>query len=276
MRLAITGGSGQLGRAVTELARSTGHSVVSIDRVRLTEDPALPDFSFIQADITHYADIGPALRGCDALVHLAAIPSPNGFPDHEVHNNNVVGSYNALSAAARLGIKRVCQASSVNAIGATYSRWPRYDYFPLDEDHPTYNEDPYGLSKWICEQQGNSFARRYGAMTIASLRLHWLVQDRATAAQGGNSRTEWLAKQLWGYTSIRGAARACLLSLSGHFQGHEVFHVIAPQTVVDEPSLDLKKRFFADVPVRGDLPGNRGFYDCRKAERLLGWTHDAR
>ena len=58
------------------------------------------------------------LQGCDALVHLAAYPSPGGHPDYEVHNNNVVGSYNALSAAARLCIKRVCQASSINATGA--------------------------------------------------------------------------------------------------------------------------------------------------------------
>jgi hypothetical protein len=28
------------------------------------------------------------------------------------------------------------------------------------------------------------------------------------------------------------------------------------------------------VPIRGDLSGHRSFYDCNKAERLLGWTHD--
>src|SRR5580765_2907292 len=89
----------------------------------------------------------------------ALIPSPRGFPDHVVHNNNVVSSSNALSAAARLGIRRVCQASSINATGASYSRWPRYDYFPLDELHPTYNEDAYSLSKWMCAEQGDSFAR---------------------------------------------------------------------------------------------------------------------
>jgi len=60
-----------------------------------------------------------------------------------VHHNNVVSSYNVLSAAAQLGINRVAQASSVNATGAVYSRWPQYDYFPVDEHHPTYNEDAY-------------------------------------------------------------------------------------------------------------------------------------
>src|SRR6202011_523388 len=101
--------------------------------------------------------------------------------DYVVHNNNVAGSYNVLSAAARLGITRVCQASSINATGGAFSRRPRYDYFPLDEVHPTYNEDPYSLSKWICEQQGDSFARRYEHMSIASLRFHWVIEDRAAA-----------------------------------------------------------------------------------------------
>ena len=57
--------------------------------------------------------------------------------NHVVFNENSAGNYNALSAAATVGIKRVCLASSINAIGGVFSRQPRYDYFPLDEQHPT-------------------------------------------------------------------------------------------------------------------------------------------
>ena len=275
MKIAITGGSGRIGRAVITLALSDGHNVVSIDRAPPSQDAAQPGLTHIHVEITDYPPFEQALRGCDALVHLAAIPSPRGHPDYVVHNNNVVASYNALSAAARLGIKRVCQASSVNATGAAYSRWPRYDYFPLDEQHPTYNEDPYSLSKWICEQQGDSCARRYESMTIASLRFHWVMPDRATAVQRRNELGGLLlAKQLWGYTHIQAAARACLLSLTADFTGHEVLYIVAPDTMMEVPSLELKEQFFPDVPVRGDLSGNRGFYNSEKAERLLGWKHD--
>ena len=145
MRIAITGGSGRIGRAVVELALSQGHEVVSIDRALPPDDMVETGVTFVQADMMQYADVEPALHGCDALVHLAAIPSPLRHPEHEVHNNNVVGSYNAMRAAAEHGIARVCQASSINAIGGYYSRRPRYDYFPVDEEHPTYNEDPYSL-----------------------------------------------------------------------------------------------------------------------------------
>jgi nucleoside-diphosphate-sugar epimerase len=274
MQIAITGGSGRIGRAVIELALSHGHSVVSVDRAPPAHSALQPGVTYIQAEIADYTAFEQALRGCDALVHLAAIPSPRGHSDYVVHNNNVTASYNALSAAAQLGIARVCQASSVNAIGAAFSRWPRYDYFPIDEQHPTYNEDPYSLSKWICEQQGDSFTRRYEAITIASLRFHWVVSDRSAAAQRQDELGGLLAKQLWGYTRLDAAARACLLAITADFTGHEVFYIVAPNTMVDVPSLELKQRFFPDVPVRGDLSGNRSFFNCQKAERVLGWQHD--
>ncbi len=274
MRIAVTGGSGGVGRAIIDMAVAQGHSPVRIDRAAPPEGTANLDVPFVQLDLSDYDGLLEAFRGCDAVIHMGAIPSPGRLPDHVVHNNNVVGSYNALRAAAELGITRVCQASSVNAIGAAYSRWPRYDYFPLDEAHPTYNEDPYSLSKWICELQADSIARRYEDMTIASMRFHWVVPDRATAAQYNNRIGDALAKHLWGYTRFDSAARACLASLSADYKGHEVFYLIGPNTTTDQPSLELAQRYFPDVPIRGDLSGNRSFFDCSKAERLLGWKHD--
>jgi nucleoside-diphosphate-sugar epimerase len=298
MKIAVTGGSGNVGRAVIKLALAQGHSVVSVDRIpydargksnpdqhdlsdtpnySINPDQPAPgnNFCSVQADITDYDALVSAFRGCDALVHQAAIPAPGHFPDHVVHNNNVTGSYNAMRAAVEVGIERICQASSVNATGLAYSRWPRFDYFPLDEEHPTYSEDPYSLSKWICEEQGNSLARRYERLTISSMRFHWVVPDRATAVRAaGYSQTEMGAKNLWAYTTFAAAARACLLSLSADFKGHEVFYITAPKTVTETPSLELAHQFFPDVPVRGDLGGFTSFFNCAKAERLLGWKHD--
>ena len=274
MHIAVTGGSGRIGRAILELALADGHSVVSIDRVAPAEGTALPDVPFHQLEMTDYDAFEQALDGCDALIHMAAIPSPGKLPPHVVHNNNVVGSYNALIAAALKGIKRVVQASSVNATGAAYSRAPRYDYFPLDEQHPTYNEDPYSLSKWICEQQADSIVRRYEDMQIASMRFHWVVPERATAVQYGTN-VDFLSKHLWGYTRLDAAARACLLGITESFGGHEAFYIVAPDTMLATPSRELAAKYFPDVPVRGAFDGNHGFFDSTKAERLLGWKHDA-
>lgn len=271
MRIAITGGSGRVGRSVVDLALSRGHQVLSIDR---TEPGAeRPGMSVARVDVTQYEELLAALGGCDALIHLAAIPVPGRHPDHVVHNNNVVGSYNALRAAAELGIRRVCQASSINAVGAAYSRRPHYDYLPLDEAHPTYNEDPYSLSKWICEQQADSIARRYEGMTIASLRLHWVADGRPDLSRHPDISPEALARTLWGYTALEAAARACLAVIDADYSGHEAFFIVAPANLLGEEALALKRRFYPDVEWRGPMGGPSGFYDCSRAARLLGWAH---
>lgn len=272
MKIAITGARGRVGGAIAEHALAEGHSVVSIDRLPATGTPT-DKLSFVVADTSNYDELLKAFAGCDALVHMAAIPAPFRHPDHEVHNNNVVGSYNAMRAAVEHGIMRICQASSVNAIGLSFSRAAHFDYFPLDEKHPNYTEEPYGLSKWICEAQADTFARRYEDIRIASMRFH-LVADRETAIKHFNSETEETAKHLWAYTTYDAAARACLMSLNASYKGHEVFYIVSPVTMMERPTLELAARFFPNVPVRGDLSGHKSFFSSAKAERLLGWKHD--
>jgi UDP-glucose 4-epimerase len=271
MKIALTGGSGSIGQAIIAEALERGHSIVSIDRAP-PPGPQHRNLRFVEADLADYDGLVAAFEGCDALIHMAAIPKPVIAPDHIVHNNNVVGSYNALRAAVEHGIKRICQASSVNAIGLSYSRAPRFDYFPIDEDHPNYGEDPYSLSKWICEQQADAFARRYEDVSIASLRFHWCVPTPAVAGRTFNA--PGAEKHLWAYTRLEAAARASLLSLEADFRGHEVFYIVAPETTIETPSLELAATHFPRVEIRGDLSGNRSFFNTAKAERMMGWRHD--
>jgi nucleoside-diphosphate-sugar epimerase len=274
MKIAVTGGSGRIGQAIINEALIQGHEIVSVDRVAAAASDRRKCLSRVVTDVHDYDRLVQALAGCDALIHMAAIPNPGGFPDHVVHNNNVVGSYNALRAAVEAGIMRICQASSVNAIGLSYSRDPHFDYFPVDELHPNCNEEPYSLSKWICEQQADSFARRYEGLQIASMRFHWVVPSRALAASRLGFATKEFSKHLWAYTLYEPAARACILSLGATFDGHEIFYIVAPDTIVDVPSFDLVARFFPNVNIRGDLSGYRSFFNCSKAERILGWKHN--
>jgi UDP-glucose 4-epimerase len=273
MKIALTGGSGGIGRAIIDLALAQGHELVSIDRV--APEKERPGVRFVQGEMSEYGMLVDAFAGADAVIHMAAIPSPGRHPDEVVHNNNVVGSYNALRAAAEHGIARVCQASSVNAIGHSYSRNPRYDYFPIDEEHPNYSEDPYSLSKWICEQQADAFVRRYEDMRIASMRFHWVVPERAKAAQSFTRESAEPGKHLWAYTRFDAAADACLKSLVAPFEGHQVFYIVAPDTTVDTSSLELARQHFPGVAIKGDLSGHRSFFSSAKAERLLGWKHPA-
>ncbi|MBO0744891.1 MAG: NAD(P)-dependent oxidoreductase [Candidatus Dormibacteraeota bacterium] len=272
----MTGATGRVGRAVVECARGDGHQVVGVDRTPPTEGNAASGVEYRTIDTTSYDDFLSAVRGADALIHLAAHPSPHGRPDHETFNNNAVSSYNALSIGVQLGMKRICQASSVNAIGTSFSRWPRYDYLPLDEKHPTYAEDPYALSKWVCEAQADSFCRLHSDLAIASMRFSWIVESRAAGiaireSRGGLDRA---VKELWGYTDLAAAARACVDAVAGSsWVGSEAFYLVAPRTMATRPSAELVAAHYPDVALRHSLAGFEGLYDCSKAERLLGWRH---
>jgi nucleoside-diphosphate-sugar epimerase len=275
MQIAVTGGSGELGRSLVPFLVEQGHCVVSIDRAPppWTGGPPDTNVRHLAANTTDFGEVVAGLSGCTAVIHLAAHRAPGGSPDSVVYVDNTASSYHVLSAAAALGIKRVCLASSINAIGGAFSRAPRYDYFPLDEQHPTYAEDPYSLSKWVLEQQADAFARRYDWMTIASLRFHLLVDDRQRAAQFGEGFEEGTVRHLWAYTLLREASRACLLSVTADTTGHEVYYITAPRTVAAEPSLELARRHYPNTPIRGDLSDHKSFFNCAKAERLLGWRH---
>jgi len=114
MKIGITGGSGGVGSAIIEMALRRGDVLVSVDRVPPKE--TTDGVTHITADVADYDALVGAFTSCDAVVHMAAIPSPFRHPDHVVHNNNVVGSYNVMRAAIECGVKRICQASSVNAV----------------------------------------------------------------------------------------------------------------------------------------------------------------
>jgi len=273
MRIAITGGNGEMGRNLIPYLLEQNHTVVSIDRALPTPTTYTPGIKSMVADTRNFGEFVASIQGCDALVHLAAIRAPGYIPDQVVYADNTTSSYNALMAAATLGIKRVCLASSINAIGGAFSRSPRYDYFPVDEKHPTYAEDPYSLSKWVLEQQADAFARRHEWMTIASMRLHWLLESREQAIQVTEARNDISVRHLWAYLVFSEASRAILLSLTAEFGGHEVFYLAAPHTATKTLSLELAHQNYPQTEIRGDMSGNNGFFNCEKAERLLGWKH---
>lgn len=274
MEIAITGGNGRLGQAlIKRLLEQGGYQIRSLDRTTIPPEKRLPGVQYINIDLTFLDTLLEPLWGCQAIAHLAAYTGPFGQPPGEVYINNTTASYNVLWAAATLGIQKICLASSVNALGGAGSRIGRYDYFPVDEAHPTYNEDDYGLSKWVMEQQADSFARRHPWMTISSLRLHALPDEVPTPENTLNSADEGVARTLWGWTLMSEAARACELALLASFQGHEVFYITAPVTCSSLPSRQLAQHAYPQVPIRGDLSGNKSFFDCSKAARILGWVH---
>ena len=80
MKIAVTGGIGSVVNAVVDMALVQGHRVVCIDRAIPSNDARKSDVAYIQADVTDYTAVENAFRGCDAVVHMAAIPAPGSLP----------------------------------------------------------------------------------------------------------------------------------------------------------------------------------------------------
>ncbi|MEP7285714.1 MAG: NAD(P)-dependent oxidoreductase [Chloroflexota bacterium] len=165
MRVLITGGTGLIGKAATELLLKKGWKIRCLDLKPGVETKGV---EYVQGDILNYSQLVDLMRGCDAVIHLAAIRTPHMAPASQVFEVNVAGTFNVFEAAAATGIRRVVQASSINAFGGYYGTAElAIRYLPIDEDHPAYTTDAYAFSKQIIEEIGRYFWRREGISSTA-------------------------------------------------------------------------------------------------------------
>src|SRR4051794_32775839 len=115
MRVAVTGGSGQLGTLVLRrLADDRSvKEIVALDvRPPLVVSGKLRD---VRADVRD-PKIGEHLRGCDVLVHLAFMVAKRGARELQ-DEVNVRGSANVFRGAIDAGVRRILYSSSVAAYG---------------------------------------------------------------------------------------------------------------------------------------------------------------
>jgi UDP-glucose 4-epimerase len=264
--IVVTGGSGRAGTYVVADLREAGYEVRNVDQRRAE------GMRVFEADVTDLGQTISALRGADAVVHLAAIPSPGRHPESVVFGVNVMSTWNVLEAAEILGIQKLVLASSVNAVGLSYSEH-RIEpiYFPVDEGQPARPEESYSLSKWVGEQMADAFARKR-RVQIASFRFHGLWDtSRDTGRRLPQTDPEPGAKHLWAYLDLRDAARACRMALEAEWEGHEAFFLTASDTLLSLPTKEAIERTYPGVPLRRELPGFAAAFDVNKAERLFGW-----
>src|SRR6185312_12388155 len=101
-KVVVTGGSGNLGRAVLRDLVAHGYEVLNLDQT-LPRDPICQT---VRVDLSNYGEVAEAVLGgvderkgpFDAVVHLAAIPAPGLFPNARTFKNNVPASYNVFLA----------------------------------------------------------------------------------------------------------------------------------------------------------------------------------
>ena len=268
-KVVVTGGSGKAGRAVVNELNTRGYQTLNVDQ-------AIPPASWGRALAVDLTDLGQtieALKGADAVVHLAAIPAPGMRPEQETFRNNILSTYNVFSAAADLGLAKVVWASSETVLGLPFEK-ELPDYAPIDEQQTPYPESSYALSKLLGEQMAAQFNRRFG-LPFAGLRISNIMEPDEYAKfptfWDDPTVRKW---NLWGYVDARDVAQATRLSLELDVPGSEQYIVAAADTVMDRSSQSLMEEIYPTVEIRRDLGEFETLLSIDKARQVLGYDPD--
>ena len=156
MKIFLTGATGFVGSHVARMAAERGAELRLLTR-RSSRTENLPSGAeVVQGDLREPEKFASALRGCDALIHVAAdyrlwVPDPA-----EMYKANVEGTRELLRVAREAGVRRVVYTSSVATMGF------RNDASVVDEETPVSEADMIGhykRSKWMAEQEAIAAAR---------------------------------------------------------------------------------------------------------------------
>lgn len=275
-RVAVTGGSGKLGRAVVTDLVENGHDVVNLDRVP-SSDARSP---FVRVDFTDYGQTLAALLAVDdrydsidAVVHLAAIPAPGLTTNAVTFDNNITSTYHVFAAARAAKIKTVVWASSETVLGLPFGPDSPPPYIPVDEEYHPRPSSSYSLAKTLEEEMAGQFCRWDPELSMTGLRFSNVMEPADYAAfpafDDDPSLRVW---NLWGYIDARDGAQAVRLALAGSRPGMDVFVIAAADTVMSTPSADLAASTFPDVPVTRTLGTHETMLGIDKARRILGFA----
>ena len=160
-KVLVTGADGFIGSHICETLVRAGFSVRAfvmynsfntwgwLDRVPEEIKNSVEIFA---GDVRDPHGVDDAVRGCDAVLHLAAliaIPFSYHSPDTYV-DTNIKGTLNVLQAAREQGIKRLIHTSTSEVYGTAR-------FVPITEDHPLQGQSPYSASKIGADQLAFSF-----------------------------------------------------------------------------------------------------------------------
>ncbi len=160
----VTGGAGFVGATVVRRLVASGHRVRVLDNLTTGDAAHLAgvDAELVKGDIRDADALDDALRGMDAIIHLAAAGSVIASVQDPAANfeANVLGTFRVLDAARRSGVRHVVQASTGGALIGDATP-------PVSERSLPKPISPYGASKLAGEGYAHAFAKTYGLRTVA-------------------------------------------------------------------------------------------------------------
>lgn len=166
-KILITGGAGFIGSNLTEYFLAKNYEVVVLDNLatghlkNISNFMSLPHFQFIEGDIRNLETCREAVKGCDYVLHQAALGSvPRSINDPITTNEvNVGGFLNMLVASRDEKVKRFVYAASSSTYGDS-------EALPKVEEVIGKPLSPYAITKYVNELYADVFSKTYGMETI--------------------------------------------------------------------------------------------------------------
>jgi nucleoside-diphosphate-sugar epimerase len=170
----VTGGCGYIGSVLVPRLQETPwvEGVLVLDNLEsgsprnlTAADVSSDDFRFRRGDVREYGAVESAVRGADAVIHLAAITGAASTHDREseTFDVNYHGTENVLRAVRKFDVDALAFASSCNNYGRTEHR-------ELDETVETNPINPYAKAKQRAEDEIREYAEEYD-INATALRL---------------------------------------------------------------------------------------------------------
>ncbi|MFF1833245.1 NAD-dependent epimerase/dehydratase family protein [Streptomyces sp. NPDC058231] len=154
----LTGAAGGLGTLMRGLLPAYGYELRLFDVTPIEGEP-----DAIAADLGDKAALREAVRGVDAIIHLAGISLEASFD--KILRANIEGTYNLYEAAREEGVRRIVFASSNHAIGYTPRPLPGDPLVPVAT--PRRPDTFYGLSKSFGEDLAQLYWDKHALETVS-------------------------------------------------------------------------------------------------------------
>ncbi|MEU5718169.1 NAD(P)-dependent oxidoreductase [Streptomyces sp. NPDC020403] len=154
----LTGAAGGLGTLMRGLLPAYGYELRLFDVTPIEGEPEA-----VTADLGDKEALREAVRGVDAVIHLAGISLESSFD--KILRANIEGTYNLYEAAREEGVGRVVFASSNHAIGYTPRPLPGDPLIPVDTARRP--DTFYGLSKSFGEDLAQFYWDKHGMETVS-------------------------------------------------------------------------------------------------------------
>jgi nucleoside-diphosphate-sugar epimerase len=165
----ITGASGFIGQALAA-AMSVDHDVLCMSR----HDPDL-SLPWIRGEFGSFEDLRQLDdQRIDVVVHLGAVTG--GCLEHDGMLVNVDGTRCLMRYLIDRGCRKFVMASSIAAVGFQSTQF-RPLQVPIPDEHPCFDRDGYGFSKYLMEEVTRYYSRQNDEIDVINLRLSSVPRD---------------------------------------------------------------------------------------------------